>query len=208
MYFIKTPSLVKRIFSNQVWSIPSGDRSIYLTFDDGPTPGVTRWILNLLKKYDAKATFFLVGNNVRKYPKLTRLITEEGHGIGNHTYNHLNGWQTDNGQYLKDIYKCRNLIPSNLFRPPYGKITRAQSRRLGDRFKVVMWDVLSGDFDQTLDKDKVVENVINNTVEGSVIVFHDSIKARERMQYALPKVLQHFSNLGYRFDSLSPLVSN
>jgi peptidoglycan-N-acetylglucosamine deacetylase len=205
MYFIKTPSLVKRIFSNQVWSIPSVDRSIYLTFDDGPTPGVTRWILNLLKKYNAKATFFLVGNNVRKYPQLSQLITEEGHGIGNHTYNHLNGWQTDNGQYLKDIYKCRNLIPSNLFRPPYGKITRAQSRRLSDHFKVVMWDVLSGDFDQTLDKDKVVENVINNTVEGSVIVFHDSVKARERMQYALPKVLEHFTNLGYRFDTLSPI---
>jgi len=204
MYFIKTPNLVKRIFPNQVWSIPSVDRSIYLTFDDGPTPGVTRWILNLLKKYDAKATFFLVGNNVQKYPKLTHLITEEGHGIGNHTFNHLNGWQTANGQYLKDIYKCRNLIPSNLFRPPYGKITRAQTRRLSDYYKVVMWDVLSGDFDQTLDKDKVVENVINNTVEGSVIVFHDSVKARERMQYALPKVLEHFTNLGYRFDSLAP----
>lgn len=203
MYFIKTPNLVKRIFPNQLWSVPSVDKTVYLTFDDGPTPGVTRWILNLLKKYDAKATFFLVGNNVQKYPRLTNLITEEGHSIGNHTFNHLNGWQTDNGQYLKDIYKCRNLIPSNLFRPPYGKITRAQSRRLSDYYKVVMWDVLSGDFDKTLDKDKVVENVINNTVDGSVIVFHDSFKAREKMQYALPKVLEYFTNLGYRFEALT-----
>ena len=206
MYFIKTPNLVKRIFPQQVWSIPEADKSIYLTFDDGPTPGVTRWILNLLKQYDAKATFFLVGNNVRKYPNLTQLIADEGHSLGNHTFNHLNGWQTANGEYIKDIYKCRNLIHSNLFRPPYGKITRAQTRRLSDRYKVVMWDVLSGDFDQTLHKDKVVENVINNTVEGSVIVFHDSVKARERMQYALPKVLEHFSNRGYKFDSIAPVI--
>lgn len=202
MYFIKTPTLLKSIFSQQIWSIPVPDKSVFLTFDDGPTPGVTDWVLETLKKFEAQATFFLVGKNAERNPGLVQKILNEGHGIGNHTYTHLNGWRTSLASYSKSTLKCGEVVPGNLFRPPYGRITRAQTRRLGNRYKIIMWDVLSGDFDTELPKEKVVKNVLNNTEAGSIIVFHDSIKAEPRLKYALPRVLNYLQDEGYSFPKI------
>jgi len=175
---------------------------VFLTFDDGPTPGVTEWVLDTLKKFGAKATFFLVGNNAKNNPELVERIVSEGHSIGNHTFNHLNGWRTPLSTYSKSALKCGEVVPGNLFRPPYGRITRAQTRRLGNRFKIIMWDVLSGDFDTELPKQKVVKNVLNNTESGSIVVFHDSAKAEPRLKYALPRVLNYLKDEGYSFKPI------
>ena len=203
MYFIKTPTLLKSIFPQQVWSIPVPDKSVFLTFDDGPTPGVTEWVLDTLEKFTAKATFFMVGKNAVNNPGLVKRILTEGHSIGNHTFSHLNGWRTTLPSYTKSALKCGEAVPSNLFRPPYGRITRAQSRRLGNRYKIIMWDVLSGDFDIELPKQKVVKNVLNNTEPGSIIVFHDSVKAEPRLKYALPRVLNYLKDEGYNFNPIA-----
>lgn len=202
MYFIKTPTLLKSLFPQQVWNIPVDEKSAFLTFDDGPTPGVTEWVLDTLKKFEAKATFFLVGKNAVNHPEIVERILAEGHSIGNHTFTHLNGWRTTLPSYTKSALKCGETVPSNLFRPPYGRITRAQARRLGNRFRIIMWDVLSGDFDTELPKEKVVKNVLNNTEPGSIIVFHDSVKAEPRLKYALPRVLNFLKDEGYNFNSI------
>lgn len=203
MYLVKTPQILKSLYPNQIWDMPENDKSIYLTFDDGPTPEITDWTLNTLKEHDAKGTFFLVGDNVKKYPDLAKKIVNEGHHVGNHTQNHINGWETETRDYLKNTLKCSEVLESNLFRPPYGRITRKQAAIMKKRFKIIMWDVLSGDFDKKISKDKVLKNVLTNTVSGSIIVFHDSLKAASRMQYALPRVLEHYGNLGYNFKAIS-----
>lgn len=203
MYFVKTPVLLKKIFPNQVWSIPAQEKKLYLTFDDGPTPGITEWVLDELNKYKAKATFFLVGKNIEQYPEIVQRIKKEGHAAGNHTYNHVNGWQTATSSYIKNSLKCGELLDTNLFRPPYGRITQMQTRIMNNRYKIIMWDVLSGDFDHSVSKDKVLNNVLKNTESGSIIVFHDSVKAQPRMQYALPRVLEHYSEQGFKFEKLS-----
>lgn len=203
MYFIKTPELLKKLYPDQVWSLPSRDKTIYLTFDDGPTPGVTDWVLETLKQYKAKATFFLVGDNVKKQPEMVKQIVKQGHAIGNHTQNHLNGWSTVTRDYLRNTLKCAEVLETNLFRPPYGRITRRQAAIMKKRFKIIMWDVLSGDFDKTISKEKVLRNVLQNTEAGSIIVFHDSLKAESRMKYALPRVLENFSKQGFMFKSVS-----
>jgi peptidoglycan/xylan/chitin deacetylase (PgdA/CDA1 family) len=203
MYFIKTPELLKRIYPNQIWSFPTSEKKIYLTFDDGPTPSITETVLKELKKYSAKATFFLVGQNADRSPELVSLIDAEGHAIGNHTYRHLNGWQVSTKSYLKDVLKCQEIVQTKLFRPPYGRITRSQTRFMTHRYKVIMWDVLSGDFDTTITKERVLKNVLQNTKPGSIIVFHDSVKAADRMQYALPRVLEYFSKRNFSFEKLT-----
>jgi peptidoglycan-N-acetylglucosamine deacetylase len=203
MYFIKTPELLKKLYPNQVWSLPSRDKTIYLTFDDGPTPGVTDWVLETLKQYKARATFFLVGDNVKKHPEMVKQIVKQGHAIGNHTQNHLNGWSTETRDYLRNTLECAEVLETNLFRPPYGRITRRQAAIMKKRFKIIMWDVLSGDFDKTISKEKVLRNVLQNTEAGSIIVFHDSLKAESRMKYALPRVLENFSKQGFKFKSVS-----
>jgi len=203
VYFVKTPVLLKKIFPNQVWSLPAQEKKLYLTFDDGPTPGITEWVLDELKNYKAKASFFLVGKNIEQHPDIVKRIRKEGHAVGNHTYNHVNGWQTATSSYIKNSLKCGELVDTNLFRPPYGRITQMQTRIMNNRYKIIMWDVLSGDFDHSISKDKVVKNVLSNTAPGSIIVFHDSIKAQARMQYALPRVLEHYSEQGFKFEKLS-----
>jgi peptidoglycan/xylan/chitin deacetylase (PgdA/CDA1 family) len=159
--------------------------------------------LNDLNKFSAKATFFLVGQNAERNPELVSRIRKEGHAIGNHTYKHVNGWQTSTKNYVKDVVKCNQVVRSKLFRPPYGRITRLQMRTLMSRYKVIMWDVLSGDFDISITKQRVLKNVLDNTVQGSIIVFHDSKKAADRMQYALPRVLEHFSQQKFSFEKLA-----
>lgn len=195
--------LLSFLYPSLIWQMPGKEKIIYLSFDDGPIPVVTPWVLEELKKRNAKATFFCIGDNAKKHPAILRQITEEGHAIGNHTYHHLNGWKTKNPDYFNDIDLARKLIPSKLFRPPYGKIRVSQISVLKKEYRIVMWDVLSKDYDNTLDGDDCYKRVVNSTRPGSIVVFHDSLKAEARLRVALPKVLDHFSDLGFRFAALS-----
>ncbi|HMK19174.1 MAG TPA: polysaccharide deacetylase family protein [Chitinophagaceae bacterium] len=206
-YFVKTPGWLKKIYDSYTWSVASSDKILYLTFDDGPHPEATPFILKELKKYNVLATFFCIGKNVVAYPDIYDQIIREGHSVGNHTYNHLNGWKTNNDDYLKDIALASNEIDSYLFRPPYGRITSFQAKNLkpvmkGKEPKIIMWDVLSGDFDTACSPQQCLANVLFASVPGSIIVFHDSEKAFSKLKYALPRVLQYFSEKGYLFKSL------
>jgi peptidoglycan-N-acetylglucosamine deacetylase len=204
-YFISTPWLIKKANQQCIWDIPSKEKTLYLTFDDGPDPVVTPFVLDQLKAYNASATFFCLGKNVEQAPDVYQRIIEERHGVGNHTYSHLNGWKTDDEQYLDDILKAKEVIDSNLFRPPYGRITPFQLKLLqGDNvnLKAVMWSVLSGDFDNKISSEDCYINVGRNVVPGRIVVFHDSKKAFAKLQYALPLVLEHFSKQGYKFESI------
>lgn len=209
MYFIKAPWWLKKIYSSFVWKVPTKEKVLYLTFDDGPHETATPFVLDELKKYGAKATFFCIGKNVVSLPALYKRVLDEGHTTGNHTYNHLNGWQTDDATYINNVVQAAELIKSNLFRPPYGRIKKFQSKLLmreGEAahplFKIIMWDVLCGDFDIKLSPQQCLDNVLKHTEKGSIIVFHDSTKAWSRMSYALPGVLEHFSKEGYVFKAL------
>ncbi|TGV00938.1 polysaccharide deacetylase family protein [Flavivirga rizhaonensis] len=217
---VKIPVIVKKIFPKYIWDIPSIDKVIYLTFDDGPTPEITNWVLETLKAYNAKATFFCIGNNIEKHPDIFQNIVDAGHSIGNHTYNHIKGWKTKSKDYLKNIEKAQETINDqipnnnskivnrqslivNLFRPPHGQITPKQGKRLiALGYKIIMWDVLSFDWDKSISKETCLNNVTNKATHGSIIVFHDSIKASKNMQYTLPKVLEFFSKKGYTFKAI------
>ncbi|HEX6168141.1 MAG TPA: polysaccharide deacetylase family protein [Chitinophagaceae bacterium] len=206
-YFVKTPGWLKRIYHSYVWSIPVNDKILYLTFDDGPHPEATPFVLKQLKQVNALATFFCIGKNVVAYPGIYKQIINEGHSVGNHTYNHLNGWKTSNDKYLKDIALASQEIDSDLFRPPYGRITSFQAKNLkpvikGKEPKVIMWDVLSGDFDIACTAQQCLANVLLASVPGSIIVFHDSEKAFPKLEYTLPRMLNHFSEKGYLFKAL------
>ncbi len=203
MYLVKTPHFIQSLFPNFTWKIPTNEKVIYLTFDDGPIPEVTPWVLEQLRNYDAKATFFCVGENIKKHPDIFHSLSEEGHSIGNHTFNHLDGWATDNIKYFHNIRRSAKVTQTSLFRPPYGKLKPKQVQFLQRHYRIVMWDVLSGDFDKDLSEKACYDNVINNTSPGSIVVFHDSIKAERNLRFCLPKVLEHFSNLGYTFDRLN-----
>jgi peptidoglycan/xylan/chitin deacetylase (PgdA/CDA1 family) len=206
MYLIKTPFWLRAIYSNCTWKMPAKDKVIYLTFDDGPHPDATPFVLANLKKYNAKATFFCIGNNVLKHPNIYESIIKEGHRVGNHTYDHINGWKTKNDIYIDNIKDAMNIIDSKLFRPPYGRITKGQIQILkqSDTLpnQIIMWDVLSGDFDLSLTAESCIKNIIKNTVAGSIVVFHDSAKAFERLKIALPRILAHFTALGYTFEAI------
>lgn len=209
-YFVKTPGLIPLLFWKQTWRILSEKKTIYLTFDDGPTAEITKWILDTLQQYHAKATFFCIGKNIEAHPDLFKRISEDGHAIGNHTFDHLNGWKTANKDYLDSVLKTEkimlNLNPhasSPLFRPPYGKIKNSQTRSLmAHNFTIIMWSVLSADFDASINADRCLKNVIKNTEDGSIVVFHDSVKAFDKLKLVLPKVLQHFSKKGFVFKRI------
>jgi len=203
MYLVKTPGFIRTVFPNFVWNMPPGERKIFLTFDDGPIPEVTPWVLDQLKQYNAKATFFCVGENVTRHTDIFNRVVEDGHAVGSHTFNHLSGWQTENVSYFHNARHCATLIKSNLFRPPYGRIKPSQAQFLQRHYDIIMWDVLSGDFDKTITKEKCLDNVINYTHDGSVVVFHDSVKTYEKLQYVLPIVLAHFHNQGYKFEKIT-----
>ena len=191
-YLVKTPKFVQRLFPKRTWVFPYNEDKVYLTFDDGPIPQVTPWVLDLLKEYDAKATFFCIGDNINKHPNVFKRLISEGHSIGNHTFHHLNGWKTKTETYLNNVLKNEELINSELlFRPPFGKLTSKQSKILQKKgYKIIMWDVLSADFDSQITKEKCLENVLNNIQPGSIVVFHDSLKSEEKLRYVLPKVLE------------------
>lgn len=185
--------------------MPVKEKVLYLSFDDGPHPEITPFVLDELKRYNALATFFCIGKNVKAHPQIYRRVLLEGHRVGNHTQNHLNGWKVDDKKYLQDIQDAARLIDSGLFRPPYGRIGLFQSKLLRGaplNYKIVMWEVLSGDFDRELNAKDCARNVIRHARPGSIVVFHDSEKAFHRMKEALPLVLEHFSGLGYRFEAI------
>lgn len=207
MFLHKTNFLMRALYPNFVWRKPSDEKKIYLTFDDGPIPEVTEFVLETLEKYQAKATFFCIGDNISKNPSIFQQIFKDGHSVGNHTFNHLRGWATEDVAYLENVVKCQTEIQKNghhtkLFRPPYGRIKLKQANALLPDYEIVMWDVLSGDFSQNLSPEVVLKKTIKHTEAGSIILFHDSIKANERMSYALPRFLEHFSTQGFQFSKL------
>lgn len=231
MYLVKTPFILKKLYpSSLLWNKPRDQRVIFLTFDDGPIPIVTPWVLKTLKNFNAKATFFCIGENITKHPEIFEQLKLDGHAIGNHTYNHLKGWITDDKTYLENFNKCQELIQTKLFRPPYGRIKKSQialiekqefgyqnqntrfkipqldqdsrTSNLKSKISIVMWDVLSGDFDIKLSPEKCLKNVLKHTENGSIVVFHDSLKAFDRLEYTLPKALDYWTKQGYDFETL------
>ncbi len=223
MYLVKTPWWLRAIYPQLIWRMPTQEKIIYLTFDDGPHATATPFVLDILAHYNAKASFFCIGKNVLEHPAIYERILKEGHAVGNHTQHHANGWKVSNHQYFSEIDEAAKLIHSPLFRPPYGRIKRSQIKQLigsadtqlsndvstgaqlnmaQSVYKIIMWSVLSGDFDTTLSASACTNNVLKKTGSGSIVVFHDSSKAWDRLSVALPKVLEHFSGMGYRFAAL------
>ena len=182
--------------------LPSTEKVIYLTFDDGPIPEVTPGVLKTLEQYGAKATFFCVGDNVKKHPDIFRMVVEKGHVVGNHTFHHLNGWQTSPGSYVEDVFRCDDFFKTRLFRPPHGRFTPSQYFLLRNRYRFVLWSVLTCDFHRNTSPEQCLQNAVSNTTPGAIVVFHDSLKAAERMTYALPRYLDHFAEKGYSFFGL------
>jgi len=206
-YFVRTPGWLMRFYSSYTWKVRTSKKVIYLSFDDGPHPMATPFVLDQLKKYNARASFFCIGKNVKAFPALYNRILDEGHVTGNHTQHHLNGWYTNDEIYLADIKEAASHIHSSLFRPPYGRIKSSQFRKLKEAMhepsaKVIMWTILSGDFDEKLSKENCLEHVTKNVKPGSIIVFHDSEKAFPRLAYALPRMLEYFVEKGYVFEKL------
>jgi peptidoglycan/xylan/chitin deacetylase (PgdA/CDA1 family) len=200
---VTIPKAIKSMFPNFVWSIDSAQKTLYLTFDDGPTPNITDWVLDCLKNYNAKATFFCIGKNVELNPKTYSRIVKEGHAVGNHTFNHLKGWKTTTTNYIDDVNKASILIESKLFRPPYGRLKPKQAKVLiKNGYNIIMWSVLSIDWDKNITTSQCYNNVVKKAVSGNIIVFHDSIKALKNMKFALPRVLEYYSKKGFQFKRI------
>jgi peptidoglycan/xylan/chitin deacetylase (PgdA/CDA1 family) len=205
LYLTYSPFWLKWFYPTLTWHKSRKEKFVYFTFDDGPIPVVTPFVLNTLKKFNCKATFFCIGDNVDKHPLILADIISEGHTIGNHTYNHLKGWNSSNENYIENVLKGSKLTSTRIFRPPYGRIKKSQIKeikRQSPSTEVIMWDVLSGDFDKRISKEQCVRNVLKHCKNGSIIVFHDSLKAFERLEYALPKVLENLSKKGFEFRTL------
>ncbi len=218
----KTPGFVKTLFPNFIWNINTANKELYLTFDDGPTPEITDWVLQTLKSYEAKATFFCIGKNIKENPEVFWEILKNEHSVGNHTYWHSKGWKTKSNAYITEIDFTNELIETyinkyekkilkskseisnpKIFRPPYGKFKTKQAKQLQKQgYKIVMWDVLSYDWDKSVSEEASFNNVISASKEGSIIVFHDSVKASRNLRYVLPKVLDYYSERGFQFKAL------
>lgn len=212
LFFPKTPKFVTWLYPKRIWAFSRSENVVYLTFDDGPIPEVTPWVLEQLKIYQAKATFFCIGENIKKHPEIFQQIINEGHSYGNHTFNHLKGTKTPTRKYLDNVLAFEEFIqqsnnpsiqPSNLFRPPYGKLTQKQAKLLYKKgYKMVMWDVLSYDWDKTIPEEKCLQNVLKNIRPGSIVVFHDSFKAEKNLKYALPTVLKFIQKKGWKSQKI------
>ncbi|MBL7840196.1 MAG: polysaccharide deacetylase family protein [Cyclobacteriaceae bacterium] len=206
----QAPFFLPWLYPTLTWRIPTTEKQLYLTFDDGPVPGPTDFVLETLSKHSIKATFFCIGDNVRKHPEVFKNVVAQGHVIGNHTFNHVKGWKTPLNDYVENTTQCDSIVEAlnskpgttNLFRPPYGRITRAQIKALSN-YRIVMWDVLTHDYDQAKSPEACLKNSIRATRSGSIIVFHDSLKAERNMSYALPRYIDHFLGKGYNFNVLS-----
>ena len=205
-YFVKKPKWVRRFYGDCIWEMNTSDKVMYLTFDDGPDREETPFVIEQLKKYNAKGTFFCIGKNVVSHPEVYDQLIKEGHTVGNHSHSHIDGWKTNNKKYYSDIEDAAKVIKSNLFRPPFGHITWNQVRHLKNnehKFKTVLWNVLSADFDENTPKEKCLRNVLDNAEEGSIVLFHDHSVSSKNLRYALPKTLEHFSNKGFRFEAIN-----
>ncbi|MDP1799787.1 MAG: polysaccharide deacetylase family protein [Bacteroidota bacterium] len=197
---IQPKSFLKLIYPKAVWKINTIEKIIYLTFDDGPIPGLTEWVLDELKKFDAKATFFCVGSNILKNPDIFERIKQEGHMVANHTMYHPRGFKTESLNYINEAEDCRKIVKNDLFRPPYGQLKRSQYKALLDKgFKIIFWDVISYDYEKISEK-ACANNVILNTKPGSIVLFHDNYKAEKNLRYSLPLYLKHFAHLHYKFN--------
>lgn len=196
---VKPPYLIRKSFPQLLWEVKTTDKEIFLTFDDGPHPEITPLVLDILDEHKAKATFFCVGENVEKYPEVYASILKRGHLAGNHSYNHLNGWETNNSTYFENIEKAASLINSNLFRPPYGRIKPSQIKKLKTRYQIIMWTVATYDFSKKITVEQCRENAIQKSKAGSIVVFHDSEKARDNLFSVLPAFLEHYQNKGFTF---------
>lgn len=202
MFIEQPPWFYRALFPGATWRIPSDERCVYLTFDDGPIPQVTPWVLNTLDQYGVKATFFMVGDNVRKHPDVFRMVVERGHAVGNHTFHHIQGIRYWTRNYLADVEQAARLIPGNLFRPPHGHMRFPQLLRLRKTHRIVMWDVVTRDYSPHLSPQQVLENVKRYTRDGSILVFHDSLKAERNMRWAMPRAIEWLLQEGYRFKRI------
>lgn len=200
---VRPSPLLRLLYPGALWRVRVSEQVVYLSFDDGPVPEVTPWVLDQLRRVDVKATFFCIGNNVAKYPGIYRQILEAGHSVGNHTFNHVNGWKTGTAAYLADVAACGERVSSPLFRPPYGRMRLSQLRALKKQYRVILWDVLSKDYDKTVSPEQCINNVLDHVRPGSVIVFHDSVKAFPNLEPVLPVVLTELKKRGYRCEALS-----
>lgn len=208
----RTPFLLPMLYPSLTWRMPSDTQTLYLTFDDGPVPGPTEFVLETLKRLEVKATFFCIGDNIRKHPEIFKDVFRNGHAVGNHTYHHVNGWKTSITEYVKDVIRCGNEIDahrekkdashSSLFRPPFGRISRGQIEKLLPEFRIIMWDVLSVDYNKHLSAEKCLRNTIAAARAGSIIVFHDSYKAEKNLMHALPRFVEHYLEKGFAFGTL------
>ena len=207
MFLHYSPFWLKAFFPRYKWHVRTNEKKIFLTFDDGPIPDITEFVLTTLNQYNAKATFFCIGDNVRRHPGIFQQILNQGHSVGNHTYNHMNGWKSADAEYMANIKLCEKqlALDTNLFRPPYGRMKKSQSRQLPAHKEIIMWDVLSGDFSTEIRPEICLEKTLKYTRPGSIVLFHDSLKAAPNMQYTLPRYLNHFSELGYQFEALPML---
>ncbi|OYT10902.1 MAG: polysaccharide deacetylase family protein [Bacteroidetes bacterium 4572_112] len=204
MYLVKPPHIIRKLSEKYIhWQVKTNEKVLYFTFDDGPIPELTPKALKILDKYNAKATFFMVADNVRKHPDVYQQVMDAGHAIGNHSYNHVKGWKLSNEEYYSNIAKASDLLNTKLFRPPYGQISPSQAKHLAKDYNIIMWSVLSGDYDKNTSPEQCFNNILRKAKNGSIIVMHDNLKAEENMLFALEESLKHFSQLGYRFDSLA-----
>ena len=202
MYFFKTPKILKFLLKDCFWEITTEKKEIFLTFDDGPIPEITPWVLKTLHKYNAKATFFCTGSNVRLHPRIYQNIIEQGHRTGNHTFHHANGWLTPSDKYIENVEKAGEWIESDLFRPPYGKLTFKQYKTLKKKYTIVMWDVISGDFDPEMTAGQCLNQLKKNVKSGSIVVFHDSLKASKILMAVLPEIMDYWKEKGFTFNAI------
>ncbi|NVK27993.1 MAG: polysaccharide deacetylase family protein [Flavobacteriia bacterium] len=198
MYPKRVPSLFQIPLGTLTWRIPQAKNEVFLTFDDGPTPEITQSVLETLNKYNAKATFFLIGKNVEAHPEIVKAVVDAGHAIGHHSYSHVNGWKFDRQEYIEDVERAAALVKSDLFRPPYGRISPRKAKALSKKYRIIMWTILSGDFDTEISAEDCVKNVVTTLKPGDIVVFHDSVKAWPRLKEALPKVLEHINSQGWK----------
>jgi peptidoglycan/xylan/chitin deacetylase (PgdA/CDA1 family) len=207
--FHRIPKIIQSVYPSLIWERPSQNKTVYLTFDDGPIPEVTEFVLEQLKSFDIKATFFCIGDNIQKHSAIFQQLIQEGHTIGNHTFHHLKGWNTEDEAYLENAEKCQmeinnySTFDTKLFRPPYGRIKKTQIKELQNLgYEIVMWTTLSQDYRQDLNPAKCLKNTLNATRNGSIVLFHDSLKARKNMEYTLPKYIERLFESGFIFKTL------
>lgn len=199
MFIEQPPQFLRILYPKAIWRMNKNEKAVYLTFDDGPIPVVTPWVLDLLDKYKIKATFFMVGDNVRKHPEEFQMVVNRGHRIGNHTFNHIRGFDYKGDSYLENTDKANAYLKTNLFRPPHGYMSRKQYRTLKDKYKIIMWDLVTRDYNRKLNGKQVLGKVKKYVRNGSIITFHDSIKSEENLKYALPRAIEWLQEQGYEF---------